>query len=104
MQDSIFQHMPNLILVFHLMNEYSKPNSIWAPYLKTLPNTYSTILFLNKDEVAQLKGSPVLEELVKIKRNAARQYAYFWMKIECSPEFNKSNLFGNYTYDFYRFV
>lgn len=96
--------MPNLVLVFFLMNEYTKPNSFWAPYLKTLPSKYTTILYLSTEEVAQLKGSPVLEEMVKIKRNAARQYAYFWMKIECSPEFSKSNLLGSYTYEFYRFV
>lgn len=91
--------MPNLLLTFHLINELNKPNSFWAPYIKTLPKNYSTILYMNHDDLKELKGSTLLEEVVKIRRNVAKQYAYFWMKI--SNERIKS--FGNFTYDIYRF-
>lgn len=91
--------MPNLILTFHLISEMNKTNSFWAPYIKTLPNNYSTILYMTQEDLVQLKGSSLLDEVVKIKRNVARQYAYFWMKI--SNEHIK--FFGNFTYDIYRY-
>ncbi|UXI17004.1 Galactosylgalactosylxylosylprotein 3-beta-glucuronosyltransferase 3 [Sarcoptes scabiei] len=99
-QDVIFKHMPNLILTFHLISEMNKTNSFWAPYIKTLPNNYSTILYMTQEDLVQLKGSSLLDEVVKIKRNVARQYAYFWMKI--SNEHIK--FFGNFTYDIYRWA
>lgn len=92
--------MPNLILTFHLLSELNKPNSFWKPYIKTLPTSYSTILYMVQEDLIQLRGSALLDEVVKFKRNVARQYAYFWMKI--SNERNKS--FGNFTYEIYRFV
>lgn len=102
-KDTLFTHMPNLILTFHLISEYVKPNSVWAPYFKTLPSSYSTILYMKHAELEQLRGSPVLEEAVKIKRNIARQYAYFWMKIQSSPP-NIKNAFSCFTYDLYRWA
>nr|XP_027200109.1 histone-lysine N-methyltransferase setd3-like [Dermatophagoides pteronyssinus] len=99
-QDVIFKHMPNLILTFHLLSELNKPNSFWKPYIKTLPTSYSTILYMVQEDLIQLRGSALLDEVVKFKRNVARQYAYFWMKI--SNERNKS--FGNFTYEIYRWA
>jgi len=59
------------------MTEYRKPDSFWAPYLQTLPDTYPTLPYLSHPELLQMRGSPLLEEVIKIKRNIARQYAYF---------------------------
>ena len=103
MKDVIFAHMPNLILAFHLMAEYNNPNSFWAPYLQTLPRTYSTVLYLSHQELLQLKGSQLLEEVVKVKRNVARQYAYFSMKLEVSSKPNSRSPFGPLTYELFRY-
>lgn len=94
--------MQNLVLTLHLMAEYCKPNSFWAPYMKSLPSTYSTILYMKTPELNQLRGSPTLEEVVKFKRNIARQYAYFWMKLHSEPRFK--TLFSCFTYEFYRWA
>lgn len=102
-QDPLFKHMPNLILAFYLMIEYTKLNSFWAPYLQILPSTYSTILYLTHDELVQMKGSPLLEEVIKIKRNVARQYAYFSMKLDTLNSKNKIPL-STFTFEFYRWA
>ena len=93
--------MPNLILTIHLMAEYNKPNSFWAPYLKTLPKTYQTVLYMNYQELKQLRGSPLLEEVVKIKRNIIRQYAYLSMKLANTSNSKAANPIGLFTYEFF---
>lgn len=99
-EDVIFKHMPNLVLTFHLLAELNNPKSFWAPYIKTLPSKYSTILYMTQEDLVQLQGSELLHEVVKIRRNAARQYAYFWMKLND----DKIKTFGNFTYEAYRWA
>lgn len=82
-KDPLISQMPNLELTILLLSEYLKgESSFWWPYLSTLPRSYSTVLYLSHEELLQLSGSPLLEEVVKIKRSVARQYAYLAMKVE----------------------
>lgn len=82
-RDPLISQMPNLELTILLLSEYLKgESSFWWPYLSTLPRSYSTVLYLSHEELLQLSGSPLLEEVVKIKRSVARQYAYLAMKVE----------------------
>ena len=103
-KDVIFAHMPNLALAVHLLVEYNKPNSFWAPYLQTLPGAYSTVLYLSHQELLQLQGSPLLEEVVKIKRNIARQYAYLSMKLDVAFKPKDRSYFGPFTYELFRYA
>lgn len=52
--------MGNVALSLHLLGEYVNPNSIWQPYLRILPATYSTTLYFTPDDVKLMKGSPLL--------------------------------------------
>ncbi|VVC88230.1 unnamed protein product, partial [Leptidea sinapis] len=37
----------------------SKPDSFWKPYIDTLPEKYSTVLYFTLDELAEIKPSPL---------------------------------------------
>lgn len=101
LKDVIFARVPNLALAIHLLAEYSKGAlSFWAPYLNSLPSTYSTVLYLSQAQLLQLKGSPLLEEVVKVKRNVARQFAYLAMKLDTTKSKDRPFL-GAFTYELF---
>ena len=55
-------HTLTLIIVY----EYLKGiRSIWAPYFGVLPTTFDTLMFWSADELAELKGSAVLDKIGK---------------------------------------
>ncbi|CAG4952941.1 unnamed protein product [Colias eurytheme] len=80
-RDPLMQNMPNVTLALFLLLEKSKPDSFWKPYIDTLPEKYSTVLYYDLEEFAELKPSPTFESSLKLFTNIARQYAYFWHKI-----------------------
>lgn len=75
--DPMVQHMPQVALAIALLIEKHKGNSKWKPYIDALPNSYCTVLYMNTNDMTELKGSPTLEAALKQCRNIARQYSYF---------------------------
>ncbi|XP_015587046.1 histone-lysine N-methyltransferase setd3 [Cephus cinctus] len=75
--DPLVQHMPQVALAIALLIERHKENSKWKPYLNILPTTYCTVLYMNANDMIELKGSPTLEAALIQCRNIARQYSYF---------------------------
>ena len=102
--DPLVKDMPNLELVMILLNELSRGrNSFWSAYIDILPSSYSTPLYMNREELLQLKPSPSFQEACKLIRNIARQYAYFWSLLQNHK--NPSDLPSfrrDITYDLYR--
>lgn len=76
-KDPILQGMPNVALSLFLILEKYTENSFWGPYLKVLPEKYSTVLYYTNDELVELKGTSVYESVFKQIKNITRQYAYF---------------------------
>lgn len=103
-KDPILQHMPNIVLALHLMNEYVNQDSFWKPYLSILPAEYNTTLYFTPEDLKELTGSPVKEECIKMFRNIARQYSYFYRQFQLCPELRSSSLRHCFTYDFYRWA
>ncbi|XP_023228107.1 histone-lysine N-methyltransferase setd3-like [Centruroides sculpturatus] len=103
-KDPILQHMSNVVLALHLMNEYVNPDSFWKPYLSILPAEYNTVLYFTPEDLKELTGSPVKEECMKMYRNIARQYSYFYRQFQQCPELRSSPLRHYFTYDFYRWA
>ena len=58
--DPLIQHMPQVALAIALLIEKHKANSIWKPYIDFLPTNYSTVLYMNTNDMIELKGSPTL--------------------------------------------
>jgi len=57
---------------------------------------------LSHEQITQLQGSQVLEEVIKLKRSIGRQYAYFLNKL-LNNEIANNLLFKNhFTYELYR--
>jgi len=77
-RDPLLQTMPNVVLAVHLLIERNSPASLWEPYINTLPHSYSTVLYFNKEQLEGLRGSPALEDALKQCKFVARQYAYFY--------------------------
>ena len=50
-RDPLLQTMPNVVLAVHLLIERNSPASLWEPYINTLPHSYSTVLYFNKEQV-----------------------------------------------------
>lgn len=58
--DPLVQHMPQVALAIALLVEKHKENSEWKPYIDALPTSYSTVLYMNTNDMTELKGSPTL--------------------------------------------
>ena len=105
--DPILAQMPNVALAFHILNEAYDPKSFWKPYLDALPSSYDTVMYFTPDEISELKGSPTFgkrpfssssfpiknkansityrfskEDALKMCKNIARQYAYFYSLLQ----------------------
>ncbi|KAM7349606.1 SET domain containing 3 [Cochliomyia hominivorax] len=70
----------NIKLAFTLMIESLKPDSFWKPYIDLLPDSYSTVLYYTPEEMAELKGSNVLSDALRLCLIIARLYVniYNW--------------------------
>ena len=64
------------MLAVHLLLESKNPKSFFRPYIDILPTAFSIPLFFQFTDLVALKGSPVLEEAIKMLFNTARQYLY----------------------------
>lgn len=84
--DSIASGMQNVVLVLHLLNEYSKrKKSHWWPYLSILPSKLLPTLRLNRRKLQQnLAASSHVFEALKMLRAIARQYAYFYKRLQAT--------------------
>jgi len=97
-EDSIASAMPNVVLVLHLLNEYSKKEkSFWWPYLSILPSTILPVLRLSKEKLSKLSVSSHIYEALKMRRAIARQYSYFVKTLEKS----RLPLSKDLTFDYY---
>ncbi|KAJ0176061.1 hypothetical protein K1T71_008235 [Dendrolimus kikuchii] len=102
--DPLLQNMPNITLALFLLLEKNNSDSFWKPYIDTLPEKYSTILYFTSEELAELRPSPVFESSLKLYRNIARQYAYFYNKIHSLDIPILKKLQDIFTYDSYRWA
>lgn len=97
-KDSIASAMQNVILVLHLLNEYSKEDrSFWWPYLSILPKKILPILKLDKNRLTALLASSHIFEAMKMIRAIARQYSYFYGKLQAT----NLPISRSLTYEFY---
>ena len=103
-EDQILRVMPNVVLAMYLLGESKNPHSFWLPYIKCLPSTYNTTLYFSLEELKLLKGSPVLTEALNHYQSIARQYAYFYKRLQNNHFASKLPLREGFTYDSYRFV
>ncbi|OWR43006.1 putative SET domain containing 3, partial [Danaus plexippus plexippus] len=99
--DPLLQNMPNVTLALFLLLEKNNPNSFWKPYIDVLPEKYSTVLYFNSEELAELRPSPVFESSLKLYRSIVRQYAYFYNKIHTIDLPVLKNLQDIFTFDNY---
>jgi hypothetical protein len=83
-RDSIASGMQNVVLVLHLLNEFSKQEqSQWWPYLSILPNKILPILHMNKEQITNyLMASAHLHTALKMLRAIIRQYSYFYKRLQ----------------------
>lgn len=103
-EDCILKVMPNIVLsLFVLCECHEVEKSVWAPYLKVLPSTYTTPLYASIEDLQKLKGSPSLSDVINQFRNVARQYAYFFKLFQGLS--NSANLpIKLFCYDDYRWA
>ncbi|XP_076068321.1 actin-histidine N-methyltransferase-like [Oratosquilla oratoria] len=103
-RDPILQHMGNVSLALHLLGEAVNPDSKWAPYIHVLPESYSTTLYYTPEQMQLLKGSPALEEALKMFRNISRQYSYFYRILQSLQEAKSWPIRDFFTFDSYRWA
>jgi len=102
--DPILSQMPNVALAFHILNEMYDSNSFWSPYLNTLPSSYDTVMYYTPKEIELLKGSPAFDDALKMCKNIARQYSYFYSLLQKNKDPVISNLRANFSYTDYRWA
>lgn len=97
--DMIASGMQNVVLVLHLLNEYSKgEGSFWWPYLSILPRKLLPVLRLTSTKLKQhLLASSNIFEALKMLRAIARQYTYFHKRLQST----KLPLKQNFTFLYY---
>lgn len=84
-KDSIASGMQNVVLALHLLNEHSKQDrSQWWPYLSILPRRILPVLTMDKCNLAHLTASAHFFEILKMIRAIARQYSYFFKRLQAT--------------------
>jgi len=102
--DPILSQMPNVALALHVLNELYDSNSFWSPYLSALPRSYDTVMYFTPKEMEELKGSPAFDDALKMCKNIARQYSYFYSLLQKNKDPAISNLRANFSYADYRWA
>lgn len=83
--DSIASAMQNVILVLHLLNEFSRgERSFWHPYLSILPDKLLPVLILDRKNLDHMVASSHIFEALKMIRAIARQYSYFFGRLQAT--------------------
>ena len=59
-------------------------DSIWQPYLRILPSSYSTVLYWTPEELMLLKGTSLFGDALAQVKHIARQYAYIHKQLDVS--------------------
>ncbi|KAL7299349.1 hypothetical protein TKK_0007922 [Trichogramma kaykai] len=62
--DIILKQMPNIALALALLFERCKNSSKWNFYIKSLPRSYSTVLYMKPQDLEILKGCPSLGMII----------------------------------------
>lgn len=84
-KDSIASGMQNVVLALHLLNEHSKlERSYWWPYLSVLPGRILPVLSMDKCNLDNLIPSAHIFEILKMIRAIARQYSYFYKRLQAT--------------------
>lgn len=105
-KDPILREMPNILLAFQLMHEYSKgSDSKWSSYINIFPDKYTTPLYFTDEDISYLRGSPTAIDAIKLCRSIYRQYAWFCIELRNSDSlYNKLNFTKIFCFDFYRWA
>lgn len=98
LDDPIASSMQNVVLVLHLLNEYSKgAQSPWQPYLSILPSKLLPVLSMTKENFELLLASSHIFEALKMIRAIARQYSYFYKRLQAT----NLPLAKDFTFEYY---
>lgn len=98
LDDPIASTMQNVVLVLHLLNEYSKGDkSAWHPYLSILPSKLLPVLSMTRAKFELLLASSHIFESLKMIRAIARQYSYFYKRLQAT----KLPLAKDFTFEYY---
>ncbi|XP_061741811.1 actin-histidine N-methyltransferase [Nerophis ophidion] len=103
-QDRILKAMGNVSLALHLLCERADSASFWLPYIRSLPQDYSTPLYYQQDEVRLLLGTQAIQDVLSQFRNTARQYAYFYRLFQTHAAATGLPLKDSFTFDDYRWA
>nr|XP_057947226.1 actin-histidine N-methyltransferase-like [Doryrhamphus excisus]XP_057947228.1 actin-histidine N-methyltransferase-like [Doryrhamphus excisus] len=103
-QDRILKAMGNVSLALHLLCERANSASPWQPYIRSLPQDYSTPLYYQQDEVHLLLGTQAIQDVLSQFKNTARQYAYFYRLLQTHPAASVLPLKDSFTFDDYRWA
>ncbi|CAD6188630.1 unnamed protein product [Caenorhabditis auriculariae] len=81
-KDPIVRGMGNVGLALFLCGQFlNGENSKWSTYISVLPTTLTTPLFYDRDQLLQLKPSPLFEEALMFYRTITRQFSYFLVSV-----------------------
>ncbi|XP_011503823.1 PREDICTED: histone-lysine N-methyltransferase setd3, partial [Ceratosolen solmsi marchali] len=102
--DILIKNMPYIGLAIALLIEKNKEQSKWKPYLNILPKNYNTVLYMNINDMMELKDSPNFDAALKQCRNIARQYSYFNKIFQNSKNSVSELLRDTFSYEEYRWA
>eukprot|EP00035_Acanthoeca_spectabilis_P038170 m.50743 g.50743 ORF g.50743 m.50743 type:complete len:492 (+) comp9025_c0_seq2:224-1699(+) len=107
-EDPLVCQMPNVTLALHVLAELGRgAASQWAPYIATLPATYTTPLYYTLEEFGLLRGSTAWDPAVGLFRSIVRQFAYIYKQLHKSVDVRKQMGYAKpslFTFEDYRWA
>lgn len=73
-RDNICTQMPSLALAVFVALERHNSESFWKPYLDILPTSFLLPLWFDAQTLQHLEGSPILYDVLRLKKSTMRQY------------------------------
>lgn len=89
--DPILRRIESLSLSLCVVRERLDEDSMYRPYLDILPETYSTPLWFNADDVSALTGSPSRVKAIARIRGNVRQYCHIYQSLRTSSVVSDSS-------------
>jgi len=78
LKENLCKQLPSLVLAIYLLIEKHNSESSWNAYIKILPTEFDNHFYYSLEDLSQLNGTLIINDIIKSYLMMARQYAYLY--------------------------
>jgi protein-histidine N-methyltransferase len=86
-KDWMLKSMPSFRLIFHLLQEFFNPHSLWKEYIQMLPRDFSLPMLYTVEEIGELHGLTVMHDCIRDIFSGLLQFFHLRRLLKLDPIF-----------------